>query len=126
VVCPAGLAADGTATVQVTALNAVVEWSAAATTGLTVTPRHGVLKAGARGRISVSADTADAGSAMISFISNGGAATCRLSWNGDGVPDASDPPPDEPPASSSPTPSEAPSAQTPTELSSAAPTGGNS
>jgi len=94
VACPGDLGATHSATITLRAVNAVVEWRATTTGGLRVRPAHGVLKAGAHGRVTVSAGAGDAGSGVITFGSAGGGASCAITW--DGRADKTDAPPGDP------------------------------
>jgi hypothetical protein len=79
--CPQGL--DEAAQVELTARNATVVWSAAASSGLGVSPAKGSIKAGASAVIWITVDDPGAGgSGTVSFSSNGGRARCSLSWHG--------------------------------------------
>ena len=92
--CPSAI--EDTAKVGLRARNATVTWSAAASSGLAVSPATGSVKAGRSVVISVTVDDpGTAGSGTVSFDSNGGDATCSLSWRGDD-PQPQTPPSDEP------------------------------
>ncbi|MER6950741.1 sigma-70 family RNA polymerase sigma factor [Nonomuraea sp. NPDC000554] len=100
--CPAGI--DGVAKVGLRARNAAVTWNAASTQGLVVFPASGSIKAGGSVAIWVTVDDpGSAGSGRVSFSSNGGRASCSLSWQGD-QPPTSEPPTDS--ATPTPQPSE--------------------
>lgn len=102
--CPSGI--DGAAKIGLRARNASVSWVATASQGLDVFPASGSVKAGGSVLIWVTVvDPNSGGSGRVSFTSNGGTATCSLSWNGR-EPQASDPPTDEP--TPTPEPSESP------------------
>jgi RNA polymerase sigma factor (sigma-70 family) len=97
--CPGGLGAATGGAVTLAARNAVVEWSATASPGLTVSPKHGRLKAGASGRITLTiAEPSRPGSGVVSFRSAAGNPACRVSWSGTGTGEPST----DPPASPSP------------------------
>ncbi|SEN64034.1 sigma factor [Nonomuraea pusilla] len=106
VTCPDAI--DGAAKIGLRARNAPVSWTAAASGGLTVFPASGTVKAGASAALVVTIDDPDApGAGRVSLTSNGGGATCALSWDGAG-PEASEPPPDR--QSPTPGPSDSPTA----------------
>jgi RNA polymerase sigma factor (sigma-70 family) len=99
--CPRGI--DGTAKIGLRARYASVSWIATASQGLDVFPASGSIKAGGSVKLSVTViDPDDAGSGRVSFTSNGGTASCSLSWDGR-EPEASHPPTDEPTTSPEPT-----------------------
>jgi hypothetical protein len=101
VLCPSGV--GDTAEVGLKARNAAVSWSAGTSSGLGVSPATGSIKAGGSVVILVTVeDPGTAGSGTVSFTSNGGGATCSLSWRGDD-PQPEDPPSDEPPPDLDPT-----------------------
>ncbi|MFG6197142.1 hypothetical protein [Nonomuraea sp. JJY05] len=100
--CPKAI--DGAAKIGLGARNAAVSWVATASQGLDVFPASGSIKAGGSVAIWVTiVDPSAAGRGRVAFTSNGGSASCSLSWDGDG-PETSDPT-DEPTSSSEPTPS---------------------
>ncbi|GAA3551667.1 hypothetical protein GCM10022419_034960 [Nonomuraea rosea] len=102
--CPRAI--DGAAKIGLSARNASVSWVATAAQGLDVFPASGSIKAGGSVAIWVTiVDPNGSGSGRVSFTSNGGTATCSLSWNGRD-PQSSEPPTDQP--TSSPEPSESP------------------
>ncbi|MFG1706411.1 RNA polymerase sigma factor [Nonomuraea sp. M3C6] len=106
--CPQAI--DGVARIGLSARNASVSWVATASQGLDVYPASGSIKSGGSVQIWVTVlDPNGSGSGRVSFTSNGGTATCSLSWHG-GTPQTSEPPGDEPTASPEPTapPSDAP------------------
>ncbi|MGP4093650.1 sigma-70 family RNA polymerase sigma factor [Nonomuraea sp. KM90] len=99
--CPQSI--SGVAKIGLSARNAAVSWVATASQGLDVFPASGSVKAGGSVSIWVTVvEPNDSGSGRVSFTSNGGTATCSLSWQGDG-PRIPDSPTDEPPATEEPT-----------------------
>ncbi|RVX43993.1 RNA polymerase sigma factor (sigma-70 family) [Nonomuraea polychroma] len=99
--CPEAL--DGAAKIGLSARNASVSWVATGSQGLDVFPASGSIKNGGSVTIWVTViDPNDAGTGRVSFTSNGGTATCSLSWDGR-EPQASDPPTDEPTPTPEPT-----------------------
>lgn len=78
--CPRTLGAAGRARITLTAVNAVVEWRATAPDGLIVRPAHGVLKAGAHGRLTVliGPEGTGNGTGVIMFSSTAGGASCAI------------------------------------------------
>ncbi|MDR8414623.1 hypothetical protein MTP10_38590 [Nonomuraea sp. 3-1Str] len=79
--CPGDL--DGSARVGLRARNAAVVWNASASTGLDVFPSAGSIRAGGSVAVWVTVDDPDtAGGGTVSFTSNGGRVSCRLSWDG--------------------------------------------
>lgn len=107
VLCPSGI--EDTAKVGLKARNATVTWSAGTSSGLGVSPATGSIKAGGSVVILVTVDDpGTAGRGTVSFSSNGGGATCSLSWRGDD-PQPQDEPADEPVPDLEPT--ETPSAR---------------
>lgn len=99
--CPTGI--GDTAKVGLRARNATVTWSAGTSSRLDVSPTTGSIRAGGSVVILVTVDDpATAGSGTVSVTSNGGGATCSLSWRGDD-PQPQDPPSDEPPPDLDPT-----------------------
>ncbi|HEX4813621.1 MAG TPA: sigma factor [Nonomuraea sp.] len=118
--CPDGIdGIEGTATIGLRARDAAVAWVATASEGLDVHPASGSIRTGGSVRIRVTVvDPDTGGTGRVAFTSNGGTATCSLSWTGQ-EPQASGPPDDEPTASPDPTGS--PTAQ---QTSSAESTGG--
>jgi hypothetical protein len=102
--CPQTIA--GVARIGIGARNAAVSWVATASQGLDVHPASGSVRAGASATVVVTVVEPNAsGSGRVTFTSNGGTATCSLSWQGDDDPE---PPTDGPPATEEPT--ESPSA----------------
>ncbi|MGV9380113.1 RNA polymerase sigma factor [Nonomuraea sp. NPDC003707] len=100
--CPKAI--DGAAKIGLGARNATVSWVATASQGLDVFPASGSIKSGGSVAIWVTiVDPNAAGRGRVAFTSNGGSASCSLSWDGDG-PETSDPT-DEPTNSSEPNPS---------------------
>jgi RNA polymerase sigma factor (sigma-70 family) len=103
--CPASI--EDAAKIGLSARHASVSWIATASQGLDVFPASGSIRAGGSLAIWVTVtDPTAAGSGRVSFTSNGGTATCSLSWRGQRAPQ-SDPPPDQPTTSAEP--SESPS-----------------
>ncbi|MEU4573280.1 sigma factor [Nonomuraea sp. ATR24] len=104
--CPAAI--QGAARVTLRARNAAVTWASTTTDGLTLKPASGTIKAGASAAVWVTVDDPGLpGSGTVTFTSNGGAARCALSWEGQPEP-PSDPPEEEP--TPSPEPSSTPEA----------------
>ncbi|TYB67712.1 hypothetical protein FXF51_13090 [Nonomuraea sp. PA05] len=102
--CPRTI--TGVATIGLSARNSAVSWVATASQGLDVHPASGSVRAGTSAAVVVTVVDPNApGSGRVTFTSNGGTATCSLSWQGDDVPA---PPSDDPPATEEPT--ESPSA----------------
>ncbi|MBB4701715.1 sigma-70 family RNA polymerase sigma factor [Sphaerisporangium siamense] len=115
--CPGALGDEGAGVILISARDGGLSWRATAGKGLTVTPANGVLESGAKARLSVeAADPAQAGRANVVLSSGAGGASCAVSWEGQDMPPASDPPRDDPPTSE-------PSA---TDTPSGEPTGGAS
>ena len=108
--CPVTLSANRAGVIRVTARNAPIAWRATAADGLVLTPARGRLKAGASARLAVGTDEVAAGSGVIRFESSGGARTCRISWDGEDPPPASESPEDDAP------PADAPATGAPNEL----------
>ncbi|TMR94808.1 hypothetical protein [Nonomuraea basaltis] len=102
--CPPELGGiDGAAKIGLSARNASVSWVATAAQGLDVFPASGSIKAGGSVQIWVTIiDPNSGGDGRVSFTSNGGTASCSLSWNGR-EPQTSGPPTDDPTASPEPT-----------------------
>ncbi|MGW0805649.1 sigma factor [Nonomuraea sp. NPDC002799] len=101
--------ADGLGRIGLRARNATVSWLATASQGLDVFPVSGSIRTG--GSVVVWATVVDpdvSGSGRVTFTSNGGTATCSLSWEG-GRSQTSEPPTDEPTVSAEP--SETPTVQ---------------
>ncbi|MEU8359324.1 sigma-70 family RNA polymerase sigma factor [Nonomuraea sp. NPDC048882] len=100
--CPDGI--DGAAKIGLSARNAAVSWVATASQGLDVFPASGSIRRGASVTLMVTVvDPSGSGSGRVAFTSNGGTATCSLSWRGQDAPSASDPPGDEPSVTGEPT-----------------------
>ncbi|WP_181871437.1 sigma-70 family RNA polymerase sigma factor [Sphaerisporangium album] len=107
--CPKGLGDGGAGVILVSARGGTVSWRASAGGGLAVTPANGVLASGVKARLSVSpTDPAQAGKGTVTLSSAAGGASCTVSWDGQDMPPASEPPPDQPPTSE-PTPTGTPS-----------------
>ncbi|MEV7964537.1 sigma-70 family RNA polymerase sigma factor [Sphaerisporangium sp. NPDC088356] len=108
--CPGALSEEGNGVILVSARNATVSWTASVTGGLAVIPGQGVLKSGVKERLSVVvSEPGEAGEGTVTLRSTSGDASCRLSWDSQDAPPASDPPPDQSPTaepSASGTPSE--------------------
>ncbi|MEV0198893.1 sigma-70 family RNA polymerase sigma factor [Nonomuraea sp. NPDC050691] len=101
-VCPGAL--DGSAKVGLRARNASVVWSASVTSGLDVFPSGGSIRKGGSVAVWVTVSDPDtAGGGTVSFASNGGRVSCRLSW--EGRPQVSAPPPTGEPTPPEDTPS---------------------
>ncbi|MET7337221.1 sigma-70 family RNA polymerase sigma factor [Nonomuraea sp. NPDC005650] len=97
--CPKAI--EGAAKIGLGARNAAVSWVATASQGLDVFPASGSIKAGGSVAIWVTiTDPSAAGRGRVAFTSNGGSASCSLSWDGD-EPETSDPT-DDPTTSSEP------------------------
>ncbi|RGA02280.1 hypothetical protein DI270_025090 [Microbispora triticiradicis] len=111
--CPGDLGGATGATITLAARGSVIEWTAAASGGVTVSPRQGRLRAGASGRITLAvADPAVPGSGVVTFRSAAGRPSCRISWdgqegNGDDGPGPTTRPSDDPGDGSTPSPSPA-------------------
>ncbi|SDM68277.1 RNA polymerase sigma factor [Nonomuraea jiangxiensis] len=102
ITCPAKI--DEVSEIGMRARRAAVSWVATASDGLDVYPASGSIKSGGSMKVWVTVvDPAGSGSGRVVFTSNGGTATCALSWNGERLP-VSEPPDDQP--TSSPEPSE--------------------
>ncbi|MEV1201848.1 hypothetical protein AB0J07_17840, partial [Microbispora rosea] len=115
--CPGDLGGSTGASITLAARNAVIEWTAVTSGGIAVSPRHGRLRAGASGRVTLTVvDPGVAGRGVVTFASSAGRPSCRVAWDGregdgdaDPLPDrTSDPttgPPTRPPTrpSSEPT-----------------------
>ncbi|MET8157601.1 sigma factor-like helix-turn-helix DNA-binding protein [Sphaerisporangium sp. NPDC005289] len=113
--CPGAFGGKDAGEILISARNASVSWTAAATGALSVSPASGTLKAGVKQRVSVvvSAPEED-GKGAVTLQSAAGAATCAISWEAQDPPPASDPPPDQQPTSD-PSPTETASEQATTE-----------
>ncbi|MFC6525351.1 RNA polymerase sigma factor [Nonomuraea rubra] len=97
VTCPQAIV--GVARIGLGARNAAVSWVATASQGLDVHPASGSVRTGASATVVVTVVEPNAsGSGRITFTSNGGTATCSLSWQGDDSP-SSRPTPRRPPRS---------------------------
>lgn len=85
VTCPPE--AGDAATVGLRARNRTVSWKAAASEGLTAVPVRGSIRPGGTAVVWVTVDDPGAaGSGTVTVTSNGGAATCALSWDGPASP----------------------------------------
>lgn len=96
---------DSAAQIGLSARNATVSWVATAAQGLDVQPASGSVKAGGSAVVWVAVvDPTEPGTGRITFTSNGGTATCTVSWEGSGVhlPElpTDDPPPTHQPSAS--------------------------
>ncbi|WP_328854835.1 sigma-70 family RNA polymerase sigma factor [Microbispora hainanensis] len=81
--CPGDLGTATGASITLAARNAVIEWTAVASGGITVSPRHGRLRAGASGRVTLSVvDPGVAGKGIVTFTSSAGRPSCRMTWDG--------------------------------------------
>ncbi|MBX6386326.1 MAG: hypothetical protein IRZ07_25690, partial [Microbispora sp.] len=81
--CPGDLGTATDASITLAARNAVIEWTAATSGGITVSPRHGRLRAGASGRVTLTVvDPGVAGSGTVTFLSSAGRPSCRVAWDG--------------------------------------------
>ncbi|MFI7610087.1 sigma-70 family RNA polymerase sigma factor [Nonomuraea terrae] len=101
--CPRGI--DGAERIALSARNASVSWVATASQGLDVQPASGSVKAGGSATVWVTVvDPTEPGTGRVAFTSNGGTATCSLSWAGADVhvpePPTEEPPTDDDPAAS--------------------------
>ncbi|MEO3873932.1 sigma-70 family RNA polymerase sigma factor [Nonomuraea sp. B12E4] len=100
--CPASI--DEVAEIGLRARHAAVSWVATASEGLDAYPATGSIKSGGSMRIWVTVvDPSGSGSGRVVFTSNGGTATCALSWDGERL-STSEPPDDQ--LTTSPEPSE--------------------
>ncbi|MEW9551285.1 RNA polymerase sigma factor [Nonomuraea sp. NPDC050783] len=116
--CPGDV--EEAARIALSARGAAVSWVATASRGLEVSPASGSIKAGRSARILVTVtDLTGAGTGRVAFTSNGGTASCTLTWDGH-RPDPSGPPGDD--RDPDPTPSEPP--PSPTGMSTSAMVGG--
>ncbi|MFI7443296.1 sigma factor [Nonomuraea indica] len=99
VTCPGD--ADGAATVVLRARNATVTWTAVASEGLEISPASGSIRPGRSATVVVTvADPDTPGDGTVSLSSNGGGASCPLSWEGRPLPE----PPTDDPSTASATP----------------------
>ncbi|GGO15522.1 sigma-70 family RNA polymerase sigma factor [Microbispora bryophytorum] len=81
--CPGDLGNATSASVTLAARNAVIEWTAVTSGGIAVSPRHGRLRAGASGRITLTVvDPGVAGRGVVTFTSSAGRPSCRMAWDG--------------------------------------------
>ncbi|MFI6498796.1 RNA polymerase sigma factor [Nonomuraea typhae] len=100
--CPDSI--TGAAKIGLRARNASVTWSAAVSAGMGVFPARGTLRAGRSASIWVTIDDPDAaGGGSVAFTSNGGAASCSLSWRGRRQPTAEPTPSEDPTPTAEPT-----------------------
>ncbi|TQS30496.1 sigma factor-like helix-turn-helix DNA-binding protein [Microbispora sp. KK1-11] len=96
--CPGDLGGAAGASVTLAARNAVIEWTAVTSGGITVSPRHGRLRAGASGRVTLAvADPGVAGRGVVTFESSAGRPSCRVTWDGQEGNGDADPLPDPTP-----------------------------
>ncbi|WP_432925212.1 sigma factor-like helix-turn-helix DNA-binding protein [Microbispora sp. CA-135349] len=117
--CPGDLGGATASSVTLAARNAVIEWTAVTSGGIAVSPRHGRLRAGASGRVTLSVvDPGVPGTGVVTFRSSAGRPSCRVAWDGregdgdadpapeptsDATSDATEPPsPDHPRGSDGP------------------------
>ncbi|MEO3813089.1 sigma-70 family RNA polymerase sigma factor [Sphaerisporangium sp. B11E5] len=106
--CPGALGEDGAGVILISARNGTVQWSAAASSGVSVSPGQGVLRPGDKTRLAVAAaEPGEAGEGLVTFRSAAGQAACAVSWEGQERPPESEPPPD-PTAPPDPVPSGSP------------------
>ncbi|MEU6414485.1 sigma factor-like helix-turn-helix DNA-binding protein [Microbispora sp. NPDC046933] len=97
--CPGDLGGAAGASITLAARGAVIEWTAVTSGGIAVSPRHGRLRAGASGRLTLAVvDPGVPGRGTVTFESSAGRPSCRVTWdgregNGDGDP-VPDPTPD--------------------------------
>ncbi|MFC6085069.1 sigma-70 family RNA polymerase sigma factor [Sphaerisporangium aureirubrum] len=107
--CPGALGQEGGGVILISARNAALEWSAAASGGLSVSPGRGVLGVGVKARLAVVvAEPGESGEGLVTFRSAAGEAACAVSWDGQEQPPESEPPPD-PTSPPDPVPTDAPS-----------------
>ncbi|MGW5266025.1 sigma factor-like helix-turn-helix DNA-binding protein [Microbispora sp. NPDC004025] len=100
--CPGDLGTAAGTSITLAAHNAVIEWTAGASGGIAVSPRHGRLRAGASGRVVLTvADPGVAGTGVVTFQSSAGRPSCRITWDGQEGTGEADPVPD--PTSGPPT-----------------------
>ncbi|SDJ58690.1 RNA polymerase sigma factor, sigma-70 family [Nonomuraea maritima] len=105
VACPRTV--DDAAQIGLSARNAAVSWVATAAQGLDVQPASGSVKAGGSAVVWVAVvDPTEPGTGRITFTSNGGTATCTVSWEGSGV-HLPELPTDDPPSTHQPSASRA-------------------
>ncbi|GAA1259383.1 hypothetical protein GCM10009677_07960 [Sphaerisporangium rubeum] len=107
--CPGVLGENGAGVILISARNAALQWSAAASGGVSVSPGRGVLAVGEKVRLSVvAAEPGKAGAGSVTFSSAAGQAVCPVTWDGQEQPPQSEPPPD-PTSPPDPVPSDTPS-----------------
>ncbi|MEU6426410.1 sigma factor-like helix-turn-helix DNA-binding protein [Microbispora sp. NPDC046973] len=93
--CPGDLGGAAGASITLAARNAVVEWTAVTSGGIAVSPRHGRLRAGASGRVTLAVvDPGVAGKGVVTFESSAGRPSCRVAWDGQEGGDDADPVPE--------------------------------
>ncbi|MEV4299711.1 sigma-70 family RNA polymerase sigma factor [Microbispora rosea] len=93
--CPGDLGGSTGASITLAARNAVIEWTAVTSGGIAVSPRHGRLRAGASGRVTLTVvDPGVAGRGVVTFASSAGRPSCRMAWDGREGDGDSDPLPD--------------------------------
>ncbi|MFI7042307.1 sigma factor-like helix-turn-helix DNA-binding protein [Microbispora rosea] len=81
--CPGDLGGSTGASITLAARNAVIEWTAVTSGGIAVSPRHGKLRAGASGRVTLTVvDPGVAGRGVVTFASSAGRPSCRVAWDG--------------------------------------------
>ncbi|GGO01329.1 hypothetical protein GCM10010116_02420 [Microbispora rosea subsp. aerata] len=90
--CPGDLGRAAGATITLAARGAVIEWTAVTSGGIAVSPRHGRLRAGASGRITLAVvDPGVPGRGVVTFRSSAGRPSCRVAWDGQEGDDHADP-----------------------------------
>ncbi|MBE3007999.1 hypothetical protein IL992_02165 [Microbispora sp. NEAU-D428] len=93
--CPGDLGGAAGASITLAARDAVIEWTAVTTGGIAVSPRHGRLRAGASGRVTLAVvDPGVAGRGVVTFQSSAGRPSCRVAWDGQEGNGDADPVPD--------------------------------
>ncbi|MBB2746349.1 UNVERIFIED_ORG: RNA polymerase sigma factor (sigma-70 family) [Microbispora rosea subsp. rosea] len=81
--CPGDLGGAAGASITLAARNAAIEWTAVTSGGIAVSPRHGRLRAGASGRVTLAVvDPGVAGRGVVTFESSAGRPSCRMTWDG--------------------------------------------
>ncbi|MEV4456246.1 sigma factor-like helix-turn-helix DNA-binding protein [Microbispora sp. NPDC049633] len=93
--CPGDLGTAAGTSITLAARDAVIEWTAGASGGIAVSPRHGRLRAGASGRVVLTVvDPGVAGTGVVTFQSSAGRPSCRITWDGREGTGEADPVPD--------------------------------
>ncbi|MGI5155239.1 sigma factor-like helix-turn-helix DNA-binding protein [Microbispora sp. CA-102843] len=96
--CPGDLGRAAGASITLAARNAVIEWTAVTSGGIAVSPRHGRLRAGASGRVTLAVvDPGVPGKGVVTFESSAGRPSCRMAWDGQEGNGDADPVPDPTP-----------------------------